>query len=67
MRTLGRLQEALQVLSTNFTQKAGVFRRNDPTYIPTPLESDAIDYLCYEWDYGYEGGLVSEEKGPGTC
>lgn len=47
-------QEALAVLEDNFTEKAGVFRRKDSNYSPTERENDALDYMFYEWDYGYE-------------
>ena len=47
-------QEALAILDANFTEKAGIFRRKDPTYIPTEREDEALNYMFQEWEYGYE-------------
>lgn len=46
--------EALDVLRPNFTvARNGVIRPKTSNYEPTERESDAIDYLIQEWDYGY--------------
>jgi hypothetical protein len=50
--------EALKVLKKNFYCCAGVFVRKHSSYEPTKEEWVAINYLCDEWDYGYEGGWV---------
>jgi hypothetical protein len=45
---------AYKVLAANFSiSRGGVIYPNDPTYIPTEAESNAIDYLWLEWDYCY--------------
>lgn len=47
-------REALDILDLNFTEKAGVFRKKDKSYLPTIREFEAIYYLFHEWDYAYE-------------
>ena len=54
--------EARKVLSANFTETAGVFRKKDPAYQPTEEEWAVIGYLFLEWDYAYE----DEPKADGT-
>jgi hypothetical protein len=44
---------ALAQLGTNFTIRAGVIRAC-AGHEPSPDDFSAIDYLCQEWDYGYE-------------
>jgi hypothetical protein len=46
---------AYKILLTNFIDDKGMLRRKDKTYIPTEEECYAIDHLCDEWDYCYEG------------
>lgn len=46
--------EALDVIEVNFTESKGLITPKVAGYIPTDRESDAIDYLFQEWDYGYE-------------
>ena len=45
--------KALEALNANFWDDAGVIRpRRGDT--PTEEEWSAIDYLCMEWDFGYD-------------
>lgn len=48
-------QEAWDVLREHFTDAAGVIKLKDAGYKPTMREFEAIDYLCDEWDYAWEG------------
>lgn len=41
-------------LGENFTSRIGILRPR-PGYQPTVDDLSAIDFLCSEWDYGYEG------------
>lgn len=47
-------EEALTLLDKHFTEKAGCIYPKDNAYNPTLRENAAINYLVYEWDYGYE-------------
>lgn len=42
------------VLKNNFVETSGHIRKKDPSYKPTDEELEAIDYLVFEWDYGYQ-------------
>lgn len=44
---------AFAVLANNFNDTGGLLRPK-PGYTPTSSDYHAIDYLCLEWDYGYE-------------
>lgn len=44
-----------QSVGDRFTDTAGVLSRTDPSYHPTEQEFAAIDHLCDEWDYGWNG------------
>lgn len=46
--------QALGTLSTNFRWERGIVRPKVFGYDPTPEESNAISYLCCDWDYSYE-------------
>ena len=52
---------AWKELGSNFCDDKGVIRRRDKTVEPTPKQFFAIDYLCDEWDYEWEG-LRREER-----
>lgn len=44
--------EAFDVLQTNFIiTRQGIICRKDKTYVPNSIESDAVFYLVFEWDY----------------
>jgi hypothetical protein len=43
------------ILGENFTDDKGIIRRKDRSIRPTALQFSAIDYLCDEWDYIWEG------------
>jgi len=47
--------QAWNVLGDNFIDDKGIIRRKDRTLRPTARQFDAIDYLCDEWDYCWEG------------
>ena len=48
-------QEAFAVIEEHFSiSKGGVIYPKHPGRQMTEREGDAIDYLCDEWDYGYE-------------
>jgi hypothetical protein len=48
---------ALYHLDAHFNvNRGGVIRKKDAAYEPTAEDLSAIDYLCLEWDYGYEPG-----------
>jgi len=49
----GHDAEAFEVLKANFNDHAGIIYPKVKGYQPTERESDAIDYLFHEWDYGY--------------
>ena len=52
-------QEAFAVIDTNFlTTRDGIIYPKIVGYQTTERESDAIDYLCDEWDYVYWRALV---------
>lgn len=51
----GHDQEAWEVLKEHFDDDRGMIRRKDKTRQPTEREFEAIDYLCDEWDYCFEG------------
>jgi hypothetical protein len=52
-------QEAFEVIDTNFvTNRGGIIYPKHADYKMTERESDAIDYLCGEWDYGYSPTAV---------
>lgn len=46
---------AWEALGQNFYDDRGMIRRKDKTARPTDHQFNAIDYLCDEWDYGWEG------------
>ena len=46
--------------NAGFEMKSGIIRA-PAGYTPTEDDYSAIDYLCQEWDYGWEG---LPEKGP---
>jgi hypothetical protein len=52
---------AWKELGANFCDDKGIIRRRDKTVEPTPKQFFAIDYLCDEWDYEWEG-LRREER-----
>jgi hypothetical protein len=45
---------AWDFLRGHFSDDCGVIRKNKSDYAPTRDQLHAIDYLCLEWDYGYE-------------
>lgn len=45
---------AWEILRVDFADDRGVIRPVSPLDELTPAQFDAIDYLCDEWDYGYE-------------
>ena len=45
---------AFEQLGKNFNQKNGIISPKRG-YTPTEDDLSAIDYLVFEWDYGYEG------------
>lgn len=60
-------QEALAVLEEHFIDDAGLIRPKVYGYVPTDREREAIDYLFYEWDYGYDPTPVTanpSSRGP---
>lgn len=44
---------AWDALKTRFIDDRGIIRPKDGV-VPTEEEWSAINYLCFEWDYGYE-------------
>lgn len=52
---------AWKELGSNFCDDKGIIRRRDKTVLPTAKQYCAIDYLCDEWDYSWEG-LRREER-----
>jgi hypothetical protein len=50
-------QQAWEILNPNFTDDKGIIRRKSSAYRPTALDFAAIDHLCDEWDYAWEGLL----------
>lgn len=46
--------EAWDVLKENFNDTAGVIYPKVEGYKPTEREDDALDYMFYEWDYGFD-------------
>lgn len=49
------MEDQWKILNTNFVDDNGIIRRKDNSYIPTKEEFGAIDILCDEWDYMWEG------------
>lgn len=49
--------EALKVLEGKVTINRG-FMRWVTAYKPTEREMDAIQYLCDEWDYGFDDSVL---------
>lgn len=47
--------QAWDVLGDNFRDNKGLIERKDKTIEPTQRQFAAIDYLCDEWDYCWEG------------
>ena len=47
-------QDALGQLERGFVDDNGMIRCRKG-YKPTNEDYDAIDYLCYEWDFAYAG------------
>lgn len=47
--------EAWEVLGDNFVDDRGIIRIKDKSIKPTPRQFLAIDYLCDEWDYEWQG------------
>jgi hypothetical protein len=45
--------EAMDVIGAHFEVNRGLISPKQPGYTPTERESDAIDYLVFEWDYAY--------------
>lgn len=50
-------------LAKNFKELCGIIYRKDPNYTPTNDEWDAVDYMVYEWDYGYSSQLPKSIQG----
>jgi len=46
--------EAWMELRENFRDDRGCIKPKNKGYEPDRDEIDAINYLCAEWDYGYE-------------
>jgi hypothetical protein len=46
--------EAWSHLNANFIDNRGLISPKEG-HIPSEEDMGAIIYLCYEWDYGYEG------------
>lgn len=51
----GDCLKAWDILRANFNDAKGVVKRKDKNYVPTSADFAAIDCLCREWDYAYEG------------
>ena len=47
--------KAIEHLMPNFSLKSGWICRKDIDYSPTADDVSAINYLCQEWDYYWEG------------
>lgn len=54
----GHDEEAWNVLKENFSEKAGMIFPTVVGYTPTEREDEALDYLFYEWDYGYSPEVI---------
>jgi hypothetical protein len=46
-------RDAWDALKGNFTDTRGLIQPK-PGHTPTEYELLAVDYMCLEWDYGYE-------------
>ena len=44
---------ALEHLALNFIDDRGVIRPRVSGYQMTQEEESAVEYLCFEWDFGY--------------
>jgi hypothetical protein len=55
MITVNDDQEAWNILEPNFIDDRGIIRRKNKSYQPTAHDFAAIDHLCDEWDYAWEG------------
>jgi hypothetical protein len=61
----GHDAEAFEVIKANFTtSRGGVIYPKVVGYKMTEREGDAIDYLCDEWDYGFNPCLEGQEDKP---
>ncbi len=50
----GDPSRALECLALNFRDDKGVIRPRCDSYTMTDDEASAVNYLCMEWDFGYE-------------
>ena len=48
------MNQELDILTKNFSEKAGVLYPKVIGYKPTLDEIQAIMYLCGEWDFAYD-------------
>lgn len=48
-------ETALHWLAGNFRWPDGMIRAK-AGYVPTERDLSAIDYMCCEWDFAWEGG-----------
>lgn len=56
-------REARDVLQANFTiSRKFIIEKKQPTYNPTSREWDAVDFLIFEWDYGYSVASVKKHE-----
>jgi hypothetical protein len=54
-------EDAFRVLKVNFAlTRGGIIYPVAEGYKPTPEERDAIHYLVYEWDYGYDPRVMKK-------
>ena len=49
------MEDQWEILDVNFIDDKGYIRKKDTNYNPSREEFDAIDILCAEWDYCWEG------------
>lgn len=57
----GDPSKALEALTANFIDDRGVIRPRNGK-LPNEEECSAIDYLCMEWDFGYEPDPIASVK-----
>lgn len=57
---------AWEHLEPNFTSEDSIIRQKDPSYKPTFVDWQAIEYLVTEWDWGFDL-TVTVEKNVNQC
>ena len=45
------------LIGHGYSEKRGIIYRPHNEHIPTKKEWDCIEFLCDEWDYGYDPAL----------